>query len=357
MLSPLSIRRAALLYLSVWLILGLVFAALVGGATGAAWTNALLFAVPVTLVYAVASGFSGFYLCRAFPLADKPPLAILAVFLVSALIAGGLWTASCALWNGMLNAVGNSAGMPMSNAMLGMIFGVGVLLYGLSAVANYLAIEFQRARNAERRELEAALMAREAELRLLRAQVDPHFLFNSLNSISALTSIDAARARTMTLALADFFRHSLGLQAGARSPLHAELTLALRFLSIEQVRFGARLRVEHEIDPEAGACLVPPMLLQPLVENAVKHGIAHLPEGGAVRLTARRAGSLLHVVVGNDIDPDLADSASPGIGLANVRQRLAADFAHEASMHCTRKDARFEVELMLPVLMENACAS
>lgn len=357
MAAPLSIRRAALLYLLVWLILGLVFAALVGGATGTAWSSALLFAVPVTLVYAVASGFSAYYLCRAFPLAEKAPLAVLSVFLVSAMISGALWTATCALWNFMLGVIGSPAGMPMSNTVLGMIFGVGVLLYGLSAAANYLAIEFQRARNAERRELQAALMARESELRLLRAQIDPHFLFNSLNSISALTSIDGARARTMTLALADFFRHSLSLQAGSRSPLHAEVTLAMRFLAIEQVRFGARLRVETDIDPQAEPCLVPPMLLQPLVENAVKHGIAQLVDGGTVRLSARRAGSQLSVRVMNDVDADMAAGESPGVGLANVRQRLAADFAHEASLHCVRREGEFEVELMLPVLMEPPCAS
>jgi LytS/YehU family sensor histidine kinase len=293
-------------------------------------------------------------------------LTILSVFMVSALLSGGLWTATCALWNGMLEVLGSAAGVAMSNTVLGMIFAVGVLLYGLAAVANYLAIEFQRARNAERRELQAELLAREAELRLLRAQIDPHFLFNSLNSISALTTIDAARARTMTLGLADFFRHSLSLQAGTRSPLHAEVTLAMRFLAIEQVRFGSRLAVAADIDPAAADCLVSPMLLQPLVENAVKHGIAQLPEGGTVRLTARRAGSLLHVSVSNDVDPEVGSNDGDkgdewddrgGVGLANVRQRLAADFAHEASIHCSRKGGLFEVELMLPVLMELPCAS
>jgi len=339
-----SSRRGAALYLMVWLLLGMVFAGSLVAATGAGWVNAVLFAIPATQVFGLAAGFSSYYLCRAYPLADKRMLAIVAVFGVSATVSALLWTGFCMLWNGLWQELS----VPLAAPMRSTVFGLGVVLYALSAVAHYLAIEFQRARHAERRELESRLMAQEAELRMLRTQIDPHFLFNSLNSISALTSQDPKRARAMTLQLAEFFRHTLGLEAHRKVTLADEARLLMHFLAIEQVRFGARLRVEQDIGDDAKACLLPPMILQPLVENAVKHGIGSLPEGGTVRISAQRRGSRLHIVVDNDVDADLAAAPGQGIGLANVRQRLAALYGHDASLDCAREQQRYRVAMALP---------
>ena len=344
MQSSFSTRRGAALYLLVWLTLGILFAGLVVGATGAGWINGLLFAIPGSLVYGCAAGFSSYYLCRAYPLGDKGLLSILLVFGVSAMISALLWTAFCVAWNSLWQ----EHGVPLAAPLKAAIVGLGVILYGLSAIAHYLAIEFQRARAAERRELESRLMAQEAELRTLRTQIDPHFLFNSLNSISALTSQNPAGAREMTLQLAEFFRHTLGLEAHRKVSLEAEVKLLMHFLAIEKVRFGARLSVQHDIGADALAGLLPPMILQPLVENAVKHGIGHLPGGGMVRIEARRDGSLLQVRIENDVDPDLPAAGAGGIGLANVRQRLAAIYGHEASVHWTREQQQFRVVLALP---------
>jgi LytS/YehU family sensor histidine kinase len=218
-------------------------------------------------------------------------------------------------------------------------------------------MEFERSRQAEKRELVAALAARDADLRMLRAQIDPHFLFNSLNSISALTAIDAGRARAMTVQLADFFRLSLRLNARAHVSLRDEADLAMRFLAIEQTRFGARLRVECSVEESAGQCLVPPMLLQPLVENAVKHGIGNISEGGLVSVRAARAGSQLHIVVENTVDSDTPARTGEGLGLANVRQRLTLAYEHHASVHCERQDDHYRVTLTLPAHVEEAvCA-
>jgi LytS/YehU family sensor histidine kinase len=205
-----------------------------------------------------------------------------------------------------------------------------------------------RARELETRELQAMLMARDAELRLLRAQVDPHFLFNSLNSISALTSIDPAAAREMVVQLAGFFRYSLGQQLERKVTLAQELKQVAHFVAIEQVRFGPRLRFVAEVSEEAGDCLLPPMLLQPLVENAVKHGIGQMVEPGTIRIHAARAGSLLRIRVENDVDPDGVPQKGTGIGLDNVRRRLAAGYGTEAGVQWTQQEAGFLVELTLP---------
>jgi two-component system, LytTR family, sensor histidine kinase AlgZ len=349
MQGPFTTRRGGMLYLLVWLMLGLVLSVLVIGSTGAGWINGLLFAIPVTMVYAFAAGFSAYYLCRAYPLSEKSAWSIVLAFSFSALSAGGAWAGASMGWNTLLlQAEAEWAGVEASPSLTALVFGLGVVLYGLSAVAHYLAIEFDKARSAERRELESKVMAQDAELRMLRTQIDPHFLFNSLNSISALTSQNPAGAREMTLQLADFFRHSLGMEAHRKVTLKDESVLITHFLAIEKVRFGARLAVEQVLADDALDCLLPPMILQPLVENAVKHGIGHLTEGGKVRVTAARTGSVLRLAVENDIDQDLAAEPGAGIGLANVRQRLAAAYGHEASIHWTRTAQSFRVELALP---------
>lgn len=355
MQGPFSTRRGWTLYLLVWLMLGLILAGLVVAATDTGWVNGLIFALPLTLVYAIGSGFSAYFLCRAFPLADKPIGTVLLVMGATSVMAGAAWTGAGMGWHAAWQSVAADwASFPIPAPLKAMMFGLGVLLYGLSVVAHYLAVEFARARQAERREFESKVMAQDAELRMLRTQIDPHFLFNSLNSISALTSIDPAAARQMTLQLADFFRHSLGLEAHTLVTLAAESQLVTHFLAIEQVRFGARLRVEQTLDDDALDCLLPPMILQPLVENAVKHGIGNLIEGGTVRVAAQRSGSLLRISVDNDADDDLPGAPGNGIGLANVRQRLAAAYGHEASVHWKRGTGHFRVELALPVQTKEA---
>jgi hypothetical protein len=350
MLGVSSRWYAGLLYLLAWLMLGLATSALLA-ASGADWGASLLFAVPLALVYANVTGFSAYYVCRAYPIGQRSPGAIVGGVGATAACAALLWCAIGSAWASLLHALApGSAAIELDPARLATMFALGVILYGLAAAVNYLLVEAERVRRLETRELETRLMAQDAELRMLRTQVDPHFLFNSLNSISALTSIDPAAARAMTLRLAAFFRHSLGLHADRQVGLDQELALVRDFLAIEQVRFGERLRFEAEVDPAAAACLVPPMLLQPLVENAVKHGIGQMIEPGLVRLRAVRAGSLLRIAVENDVDPDSACSKGTGIGLDNVRRRLAAAYGHEASVHWGREGNTFRVELALPAL-------
>lgn len=347
-------RRGVALYLLAWLLLGLLLAGLIVAGAGAGPIAALLFALPLALFYACACGFSAYYLCRAYPLAQRSLWAVLSVFFCGGLGAALLWCAAGSAWAALCALVlPQGAALVITRPFAVIMLGIGMLLYWMTAVAHYLVLEFERTRRAETRELESRLLAQDAELRMLRTQVDPHFLFNSLNSISALTAIDAGRARDMTLQLAGFFRQTLGLEAHRKVFLEEELALLGRFVEIEQVRFGPRLVFEQQVEEGAGCCLLPPMILQPLVENAVKHGIGQRLEGGSIRVCAERAGSLLRIRVENDADPeDGAATAGRGVGLVNVRQRLAAAYGREASVHWARVDDRFRVDLVLPAETE-----
>ena len=349
MSGPLSKRRGAVVVFLVCIALGLALAFILARVAHAPWLNAVLLVVPATLVYAIGSGFSAFYLCRAYPLHARHPLAIAGVVGVAALFAGLLWATLLQFLNSVsLLPEVRWLGVNLTQSLLALFFGLGALLYCLAAAVHYLLLEFVRARMAEQRGLEAQLTAQDAQLRMLRTQIDPHFLFNSLNSISALTSIDPAGARQMTVQLASFFRQSLSLEAHKDITLQQELVLIRHFLAIEQVRFGERLRVEENIDAAALDCLLPPMLIQPLVENAVKHGICGLTEGGAIVLAARRLVSLLQIRVGNPVDADELPVRGNGVGLDNVRQRLHAAHGHQASVHWARQDRTFDVTISMP---------
>ncbi|QGZ42284.1 histidine kinase [Pseudoduganella flava] len=344
-----EVRRGPLLYLLAWLIIGVVLGGVCAVLAPAPLANALLFAVPGALVYGIAAGFSAYYLCRANPLGSRAPALVVLVLCAAAMLAGFMWLAVLGGWNELCLAFATHwAGMPLPPQLQALLFALGALLYGLLAAINYLAIESGRARNAERRELESKLMAQDAELRMLRTQIDPHFLFNSLNSISALTSRDPQGAREMTVRLAGFFRRSLGLAAHRKITLAQEMELVRDFLAIEKVRFGERLVTEEALEKGALDCLVPPMIIQPLVENAIKHGIGQLTEGGLLLVAAWRDGARLSITVSNAVDPDMPAARRGGIGLANVRQRLACAYPNEADIEWKREGDTFSVEIRLP---------
>jgi LytS/YehU family sensor histidine kinase len=235
-----------------------------------------------------------------------------------------------------------------SAAHLDLLFGVGVLLYLLSAGLHYAALAGEASREASVAVAEAQTLARDAELQALRMQINPHFLFNSLHSIAALATLDGARAREMCIKLSDFLRSSLGLGQRESVPLREELALARSYLEVEQVRFGARLQFSETIQESCQDCAIPVLLLQPLVENAVKHGIAGLVEGGAVRLSVERQGESVRVAVENGFDPEAPPPNRLGMGLPHVRRRLQLRYGTAASMEAGGREGIYRVELRFP---------
>jgi LytS/YehU family sensor histidine kinase len=224
---------------------------------------------------------------------------------------------------------------------LPVLAGMSILFYLLAIALHYVLLAVESSRKAE-------VLARESELKALKAQINPHFLFNSLNSISALTAVDAARARDMCIRLSDFLRNSLRLGERITIPFSEELALARTYLEVEQVRFGQRLRVAQDVEEGCGDCDVPPLLVQPLVENAIKHGIATLVDGGEISMRARRSADSLRFVIENPFDPEAPLTRKNGIGLANVRNRLEARFGNAARIEVQVENDRYRVTLSLP---------
>jgi two-component system, LytTR family, sensor kinase len=183
-------------------------------------------------------------------------------------------------------------------------------------------------RQAQDRALRAAhLEARlaEAQLQALQRQLHPHFLFNTLNGISALMHRDVHAADRMLVRLSDLLRMALDRRGAQEVPLSDDLEFLAKYLEIEQARFGERLSVRYDFDPETLDALVPNLLLQPLVENSVRHAIATLSEGGVIEVTSRRVGDTLELRVrdnGPGLSKERTPSPSGGLGLTNTRSRL-----------------------------------
>ncbi|MEO7193121.1 MAG: histidine kinase [Vicinamibacterales bacterium] len=333
-------------YLASWFTIG-ILVALVITRQGLSWPEALVLVLPPLLVYAFVC-LSAWYVCRAMPLTSGLP-ALLTASIAAAAFAGGFWMALSQTWIGILESLpALGATTERFREQSPYLLVVAVMLFLLVLSLHYVVLAFEAFRAAEHQQLELQVLSRDAELRALRAQINPHFLYNSLNSISALTSGDPGAARRMCLLLADFLRTTLHMSTLDQISLQDELTLADRFLSIEQVRFGSRLRVERHVDEDTTACRVPPLLLQPLLENAVAHGIAGLVDGGVIRLEIHRDRDRLTIAVENPRDVDAPWPTRGGVGLDNVRRRLAVVFGVNAQMEAVATPGRFRVMMSLP---------
>jgi sensor histidine kinase YesM len=210
------------------------------------------------------------------------------------------------------------------------------LIFYTGIVAITLAAEY--ARIVRDRELDAARLAAQlstAQLQALQAQVHPHFLFNTLHSASMLSLLDPPAAHRVLVQLSDLLRRTLGSSRRLEVPLREELDFLERYLGIEQMRLGERLRVVLDADEEALGALVPSLLLQPLVENAVRHGVSRRPNGGTVSVRAGVRGDRLLLEVEDDgpgLPPAGARSDRQGLGLPNVRERLERAYGERHTM-------------------------
>ena len=340
------------LYLLAWVPLAgiLIYLMAVPGKLG--WLDAAVLMVPLCLVYQFVC-LSAWYSCKAAPIQKSTAQRLWLTHVLAAAVLSLLWVLLARLLAYGLSQLPDFQGLDQRfSSQLSVLFGAGFLLYLLAVASHYVILAIEDSNKAEIRVQETSILARDAELKALKAQVNPHFLFNSLNSISALTSVDPAKAREMCILLAEFLRMTLGLGEKASVSLSEELSMLHRYLAIEKVRFGARLRIEEDIQPLSKSAHFPPLLLQPLVENAVTHGIANLPDGGLVRISGKSQDGRVSLAIENTFDPDSTPMRKSGLGLKNVRDRLEARYGKDANMRVSAENGIFQVDLSFPASPE-----
>lgn len=223
-------------------------------------------------------------------------------------------------------------GGPEGGPRAGIRIAFDVLLYWAAVCAGHAVLWFRRSVQRERHaaELQSSLTA--ARLDALRLQLNPHFLFNSLNAISTLVHTRPDAADEMIGSLSELLRFSLDSAREQEVPLQREMEVLRCYLDLEKTRFGPRLTVEEQIDPAVLGALVPTLCLQPLAENAVRHGIEPRPGPGCLRITARREEDALILALSDDGAGLAPDKSSGGIGIANTRARLRELYGDAASL-------------------------
>ena len=344
------------------LVLWLLANSLAGGLVGVAIAlfsqepGAMARFVPTGILFANAIGFAAGFSARfVLPRYSGLPSCIRLPLAVVTLLAGGafgsaliiFWNPLTVLYEGRLLLL-----LVVVDSIIAVI--VGLIIYNYERLRDqiersYAAIARNRIREERLRELAAR-----SELKALKAQINPHFLFNALNSISALISSDPDAAQQTLERLAGIFRGTLLASEKGSVPFRKEMELVDAYLDVERARFGRRLSVEQSIDPGARDVPVPPLILQPVVENAVRHGISPTVEGGTVRIDAKLGDGALRIVVHDDGEGtgliDLEEMLTEGYGLRNVRDRLVTRFGPgEWFRFESSRETGTRVELVLPL--------
>ena len=224
----------------------------------------------------------------------------------------------------------------------------GVLLYVLIAAIYYLLIYYNNFKAKLLREAELNALVKESELSSLKFQINPHFLFNSLNSISSLSMVSPEKAQDMVINLSDFLRYSLSHKDESLTSFEKELKNIDRYLKIEKIRFGKRLNVEREIGENCIRYLLPGLILQPLMENAVKYGIYESIDQSNIFIVTTCSDNLLEVTIKNDYDPDFISKKGEGIGLRNVISRMKLQYGRDDLVKITQDNKCYSITLYFP---------
>jgi len=229
----------------------------------------------------------------------------------------------------------------------------GFLLYIMLVVVYYLLIGYQE--KLERKVHESKLKAtlQTAEIDLLRSKLNPHFLFNSLNSLHALIQTDVNKAGEMLVQLSDFLRFSLEKETQEKIPLYAELENLRRYLSIEQLRFGKRLHLNEELEEKCMPLLLPAMVLQPLLENAIKYGLGSLSDDVEINMHIHCKNETLQIVIQNNYDAQVDVRKGSGQGLRNVQKRLQMMYKNNARFEVKKEKDIFNVIMEIPQSQSN----
>jgi Histidine kinase len=302
-----------------------------------------------SLVYSQAIGFSICTLSWALHRWRREKALRWKLSLVAVPLGGVVGIALARLWDA--GAQGESL---LENPRLLAPALAGALVFG-TAISYFFhtraAVAEGRAKLREEmlRRLENEQRLTEADLKMLQAQIEPHFLFNTLSNVIGLIDERPAEARRMLLSLTSYLRGSLQRTRSARTTLGEELNLVRAYLEIQSVRMGQRLRYAIEVPEELREVPLPPLVIQPLVENALRHGIEERPEGGEIAVRAWRQGDALHLEV-RDSGLGLTGDPAPGIGLSNVRARLRGLYRDRAELLVQPNEPQgLRVQLAIPI--------
>ena len=339
-------RRSVLIYSLVWL--------MVAATQGLLYLYVFNFSLPVVVTDALFSsllfGFMGllaWYPTRYIPFHRQSPFYSISAHVVAGVVVMGSWLL---LSIGVLSAIFSTQEeyIEFLNQTVAWRAMLGGLIYLVLVLIYYLVSNNQKLQERAQQEERLKGMVRDAELNMLKSQINPHFLFNSLNSISSLTMSNPDEAREMIIRLSDFLRYSLKHRENEYVPLGEELGRMKDYLAIEKVRFGEKLLYEFEVDKACEEFPVPTMIFQPLFENAIRHSVYESVDPVAIKFSCVPDEGHMKAVISNDFDPAIPTRKGTGVGLQNVRQRIALAYKEKGTVQWSGNDGVFSVTILFP---------
>ncbi|MEN8194789.1 MAG: histidine kinase, partial [Bacteroidota bacterium] len=243
--------------------------------------------------------------------------------------------------------------IPFLESTLLLRFVIGLLLFLLIIILNYVFIYYENFKNKLTEKAELAELVKEAELKSLRYQINPHFIFNSLNSISSLTISNPEKARDMSINLSNFLRKTLTSDDKPKLKLSEELENVKLYLEIEKVRFDDRFEFNMNISDNCENYEIPNMILQPIVENAIKHGVYESIEKVIINFDCILENNFLIITVTNNFDPTAVSNIGEGIGLKNINDRLKLMYNRSNLITTKNEEKLFIVTLQIPINIDN----
>jgi two-component system LytT family sensor kinase len=339
-------RRSILIYAVVWL----VIASLQGFMFWFFLEFPLIQIISDAIISNLCFAFLGllaWYPTRYIPFQRHTPVYSTVAHLVAGLLVLGTWVLVIYV---LLSSIFNSdeSYIQFLNSTLAWRTILGGLIYLILVLIYYLVSNSQKLQERMQQEERLKNLVRDTELSLLKSQINPHFLFNSLNSISSLTMTNPSEARDMIIRLSDFLRYSLKHRENEYVPLKEELGRMKDYLAIEKIRFGEKLLYEFDIDGSCQEFPVPTMIFQPLFENAIRHSVYESIEPVQIKFSCVSNEGSMKAIILNDYDPDVPTRKGTGVGLQNVRQRIDLAYQGKGSVQWTGEEGVFTVTIVIP---------
>jgi two-component system, LytTR family, sensor kinase len=228
-------------------------------------------------------------------------------------------------------------------------FLIGILFYSVFVSINYVTIYYTNFQEKQLKEAELRTLVKESEIRSLKYQINPHFIFNSLNSISSLTLSDPKRAQEMTIKLSSFLRNTLSKNEKQKNRLEEEIKNVRLYLDIEKIRFGENVNYVENLSEACLKTEVPSMILQPLFENAIKHGVYESINQVTIEIKCEKVEEYLKIIVLNNFDPEAVSNKGEGIGLRNISNRLKLMYNQDNLLTIKKENNSFKAEILIPL--------
>jgi len=340
------LRSGSVLYITAWLIVALAHYLLIGVWYKVPASIALTEVVVYNMVYALL-GIGVWFLVKISDFDKIHTIELMVRFIMVSSVSLLIWLGFGYLIMSHLSYIPESY-LEFITATVALRAIYGLLLFVMMVSIFYLINSNHNLKQHQQREEQLSSLLHESELNALKSQIKPHFLFNALNSISSLTITKPEKAQEMVINLSEFMRYSLRFSNQDMSTLGQELNQLRLYLAIEKVRFGQRLQVSEEIEPDLENWPLPSMVLQPLVENAIKHGIYDIIDSTAIIIKAVAENGKLLISIKNPFDSTMINPNGTGTGLSNVIQRFRMIYGINNAVEVSRDNHIFEVKLNIP---------